>query len=56
MSTEQELDVVTSMQTAKRRSKANDLSGALAFLVSDAVEFVTAQIIHVDGGLSRSGA
>jgi NAD(P)-dependent dehydrogenase (short-subunit alcohol dehydrogenase family) len=50
------MDFVVSLQTIKRRSVPDDLKGALAFLVSEQASFVTGQIIHVDGGFSRSGA
>jgi len=53
---EDEIDVVVSMQTIKRRCTPADLANALAFLVSDEASFITGQIIHVDGGLTRSGA
>ncbi|XVQ89345.1 SDR family oxidoreductase [Microbispora siamensis] len=29
---------------------------ALAFLVSDDADFITGQILHVDGGVTRMGA
>ena len=47
---------VSAMQTIKRPSVPADLANALAFLVSDAADFITGQILHVDGGLTRSGA
>lgn len=47
---------VAAMQTIKRPSVPTDLSNVLAFLVSDEAEFITGQILHVDGGLTRSGA
>ena len=47
---------VTSMQTIKRRSVPADLGNALAFLVSDDADFITGQILHVDGGVTRTGA
>jgi NAD(P)-dependent dehydrogenase (short-subunit alcohol dehydrogenase family) len=47
---------VSSMQTIKRASVPADLSNALGFLVSDQADFITGQILHVDGGLTRTGA
>ena len=47
---------VTAMQTLKRLCKPADVANALAFLVSDDANFITGQILHVDGGLSRRGA
>lgn len=47
---------VSAMQTIKRPSVPTDLGNALGFLVSDAADFITGQIIHVDGGLTRTGA
>jgi NAD(P)-dependent dehydrogenase (short-subunit alcohol dehydrogenase family) len=47
---------VTAMQTIKRPSVPADLANALAFLVSDDADFVTGQILHIDGGLTRTGA
>ncbi|WP_194891638.1 SDR family NAD(P)-dependent oxidoreductase [Catenulispora pinisilvae] len=47
---------VSSMQTIKRASVPDDLGDALGFLVSDAAGFITGQILHVDGGLTRTGA
>jgi NAD(P)-dependent dehydrogenase (short-subunit alcohol dehydrogenase family) len=44
------------MQTIKRPSVPADLSNALGFLVSDQADFITGQILHVDGGLTRTGA
>ena len=50
------MNVVVAQQTIKRRSVPEDLKGVLAFLVSDKADFITGQIVHVDGGLTRSGA
>ncbi len=47
---------VSAMQTIKRPSVPTDLGNALGFLVSDQADFITGQIIHVDGGLTRTGA
>ena len=47
---------VLSMQTIKRPSVPVDLGNALGFLVSDQADFITGQIIHVDGGMTRTGA
>ncbi|WP_328609884.1 SDR family oxidoreductase [Amycolatopsis sp. NBC_00345] len=47
---------VTALQTIKRQSVPADLGNALAFLVSDDADFMTAQILHVDGGMTRTGA
>ena len=44
------------MQTIKRTSVPADLGNALAFLASDDAAFVTGQILHVDGGVTRTGA
>jgi NAD(P)-dependent dehydrogenase (short-subunit alcohol dehydrogenase family) len=47
---------VSAMQTIKRPSVPADLADALGFLVSDQAGFITGQILHVDGGLTRTGA
>ncbi|MBC3840620.1 SDR family oxidoreductase [Streptacidiphilus sp. 4-A2] len=46
----------TAAQTIKRRSVPADLGNALSFLVSDDADFITGQILHVDGGVTRTGA
>jgi NAD(P)-dependent dehydrogenase (short-subunit alcohol dehydrogenase family) len=48
--------LVVSQQTIKRPSTPTDAANALSFLVSDDAAFITGQILHVDGGFSRSGA
>ncbi len=53
---EEVLARVSAMQTIKRPSIPADLGNALAFLVSDQADFITGQILHVDGGLTRTGA
>jgi NAD(P)-dependent dehydrogenase (short-subunit alcohol dehydrogenase family) len=55
-SNEEQVTLISSMQTIKRRVVPADLANALAFLVSDEADLITGQILHVDGGLSRSGA
>ena len=52
----EEVDLVSSAQTIKRVSVPQDLVGTLSFLVSDDAAFLTGQILHVDGGLTRTGA
>lgn len=42
--------------TIKRQSVAADLGNAQGFLVSDDADFITGQIPHVDGGVTRTGA
>jgi NAD(P)-dependent dehydrogenase (short-subunit alcohol dehydrogenase family) len=56
MTSDEEVDFVSSLQTIKRRSDPVDLADALSFLVSEQAGFITGQILHVDGGLTRSGA
>jgi len=53
---EQLVGVVTSLQTIQRPAVPEDVANALAFLVSDDAAFITGQILHVDGGLTRTGA
>jgi NAD(P)-dependent dehydrogenase (short-subunit alcohol dehydrogenase family) len=47
---------MTALQTIKRQSLTADLGNALGFLVSDDADFITGQILHVDGGMTRTGA
>lgn len=47
---------VSAMQSIKRASVPADVADTLSFLASDRAGFITGQIIHVDGGLTRSGA
>jgi NAD(P)-dependent dehydrogenase (short-subunit alcohol dehydrogenase family) len=55
-SADQILSRVMAMQSIRRRSVPSDVADALGFLVSDAAAFITGQILHVDGGLTRTGA
>ncbi len=48
--------LISAMQTIKRVSVPADLGNALGFLVSEEADFITGQILHVDGGLTRTGA
>ena len=47
-------DVVPQMQAIKRVQLPGDLTGTLAFLVSDDAAFVTGQTFYADGGLLRA--
>jgi NAD(P)-dependent dehydrogenase (short-subunit alcohol dehydrogenase family) len=47
-------EVVPQMQAIKRVQLPADLTGTLAFLVSDDAAFITGQTFYVDGGLVRS--
>jgi NAD(P)-dependent dehydrogenase (short-subunit alcohol dehydrogenase family) len=47
-------DIVPQMQAIKRVQVPDDLTGTLAFLVSDDAAFVTGQTFYVDGGLVRA--
>jgi len=48
-------DVVPQLQAIKRVQLPTDLTGTLAYLVSDDAAFVTGQTFYVDGGLLRAG-
>ncbi len=50
------MKVVVATQTIKRPSTPVDAANVLSFLVSEDAGFMTGQILHVDGGFSRSGA
>ena len=47
---------IVSQQTIKRACLPSDPANLLAFLVSEQADFITGQILHVDGGRTRSGA
>jgi NAD(P)-dependent dehydrogenase (short-subunit alcohol dehydrogenase family) len=47
-------EVVPQMQAIKRVQLPADLTGTLAFLVSDDAAFITGQTFYVDGGLVRA--
>lgn len=47
---------VSALQTIKRLSVPADLGNVLGFVVSQEADFITGQILHVDGGLTRTGA
>ncbi|MEK8029068.1 SDR family oxidoreductase [Pseudaquabacterium rugosum] len=47
---QQAFDGVRARQFIPRTEEPEDLTGALAFLVSDDARFVTGQVMNVDGG------
>ncbi|MGI4855590.1 MAG: SDR family NAD(P)-dependent oxidoreductase [Janthinobacterium lividum] len=47
---EQAFDAVRGRQFIPRTEQPQDLTGALAFLLSDAAGFITGQVLNVDGG------
>jgi len=47
-------EIVPQLQAIKRLQLPEDLTGTLAFLVSDDAAFITGQTFYVDGGLIRS--
>ena len=55
-SAEAMMERIVSQQTIGRACSPRDVADMLAFLVSDAAGFITGQIMHVDGGRTRSGA
>lgn len=55
-SPEEVVKLVVAQQTIKRESEPEDLANMLAFLVSEDANFITGQILHVDGGFTRTGA
>jgi len=56
MSFEDEQALMISLQTLKRSQEPADVANAVAFLVSEEAGFMTGQIVHVDGGMTRTGA
>jgi NAD(P)-dependent dehydrogenase (short-subunit alcohol dehydrogenase family) len=47
-------DAVAQLQAVKRNGVPEDLTGALAFLLSDDASFMTGQTLLVDGGMARA--
>ena len=47
------LDAVASVQSIKRPGTPDNVVGLVAFLATDAAEFITGQFIAADGGLTR---
>ena len=47
-------EIVPQLQAIKRLQLPSDLTGTLAYLVSDDAAFVTGQTFYVDGGLVRT--
>ncbi len=47
-------EMVAAAQAIKRNGVPEDLTGALAFLLSDGASFMTGQTLLVDGGLGRA--
>ena len=46
------VDYICDRIPLKRPGKPNDLDGAVVFLASDASEYITGQVILVDGGIT----
>lgn len=55
-SADEMMERIVSQQTIRRFCEPKDCADALGFLVSEEAGFITGQIIHVDGGRTRSGA
>lgn len=55
-SADEMMERIASQQTIGRYCEPKDCADALAFIVSNEAGFITGQIIHVDGGRTRSGA
>ncbi|AWB88275.1 SDR family NAD(P)-dependent oxidoreductase [Salinibacterium hongtaonis] len=53
--TEDQFDGVALTQSVKKKMLPEHLVGAMAFLVSEEAELMTAQVLHVDGGSVRVG-
>jgi NAD(P)-dependent dehydrogenase (short-subunit alcohol dehydrogenase family) len=47
-------DVLANAQAIKRNGQPEDLTGAMAYLVSDEGSFITGQTLLVDGGMNRA--
>ncbi len=52
-SSDEEFELIASMQAIKRTSMPADLVGPMSFLTGDDSAFVTGQTLYVDGGLVR---
>lgn len=52
---EEVFGVVAQTQSVKKKMLPEHLVGAMAFLVSEEAELMTAQVLHVDGGTVRVG-
>ena len=52
LSTDKKRASLDDMNPMKRVGKVSDISGLAKYLLSDAAEWITGQVIHVDGGMS----